>query len=224
MWFPWQRIYTQRMSFHIKKKKILHLLVPFCLTLYKTFKWFFSPLTLMMDKSPLSEPVKWGQESYLFHRVIGKIKWNQGFPAGSYSQRICLQCGRSEFDPGWGRSLGEGHGNPLQYSCLKNPMDRGAWWATVHFSSGLQSTGSQRVKHDWSNLAHKISVDGDCSHEIKRHLLLGRKAMTNLDSILKNKDFTWLTKVHVVNFLIVMYGCENWTIKKAEHYGIDAFE
>ena len=105
MWFPWQRIYTQRMSFHIKKKKILHLLVPFCLTLYKTFKWFFSPLTLMMDKSPLSEPVKWGQESYLFHRVIGKIKWNQGFPAGSYSQRICLQCGRSEFDPGWVKSL-----------------------------------------------------------------------------------------------------------------------
>ena len=51
-----------------------------------------------------------------------------------------------------------------------------------------------------------------------------RKFMTNLDSILKNKDFTWLTKVHVVNFLIVMYGCENWTIKKAEHYGIDAFE
>ena len=67
-------------------------------------------------------------------------------------------------------------------------------------------------------------MDGDCSHEIKRDLLLGRKAMTNLDSILKNKDFTWLTKVHVVNFLIVMYGCENWTIKKAEHYGIDAFE
>ena len=122
----------QRMSFHIKKKKILHLQIPFCLTLYKTFKWFFSPLTLMMDKSQLSEPVKWGQESYLFHRVIGKIKWNQGFPAGSDSQRICLQCGRSEFDPGWGRSLGEGHDYPLQYSCLKNPMDRGAWWATVH--------------------------------------------------------------------------------------------
>ena len=70
-------------------------------------------------------------------------------------------------------------------------------------------------------------MDGDCSHEIKRHLLLGRKAMTSLDSILKNKDFTWLTKVHVVKtivFLIVLYGCENWTIKKAEHYGIDAFE
>ena len=76
-------------------------------------------------------------------------------------------------------------------------------------------------------LGTKITADGDCSHEIKRHLLLGRKAMTSLDSILKNKDFTWLTKVHVVKtivFLIVLYGCENWTIKKAEHYGIDAFE
>ena len=63
-------------------------------------------------------------------------------------------------------------------------------------------------------------MDADCSREIKRHLLLGRKAVTNLDSILKNKDFTWLTKVHVVKtivFLMVMYGCENWTIKKAEH-------
>ena len=73
----------------------------------------------------------------------------------------------------------------------------------------------------------KITTDGDCSHEIKRCLLLGRKAMTNLDSILKNKGFTWLTKVRVVKtivFLIVMYGCESWTIKKAECQRIGAFE
>ena len=66
----------------------------------------------------------------------------------------------------------------------------------------------------------KITVDGDCSHEIKRRLLLGRKVMTNLDSILKNRDITLLTKIHTVktmDFPGVMYGCESWTIKKAEH-------
>ena len=73
----------------------------------------------------------------------------------------------------------------------------------------------------------KISADGDCSHEIKRHLLLGRKAMTNLDSILKSRDVTLLTKVCLVKamfFPVVMYGCESYTIKKAERRGIDAFE
>ena len=73
----------------------------------------------------------------------------------------------------------------------------------------------------------KITADGDCSHEIKISLLLGRKAMTNLDSILKSRDITLQTKVHLVKamvFPIVMYGCESWTIKKAEHLRIDAFE
>ena len=73
----------------------------------------------------------------------------------------------------------------------------------------------------------KITVDGDCSHEIKRRLLLGRKVMTNLDSILKSRDITLITKVHLVKvmvFPVVMYGCENWTIKKAEHQRTDAFE
>ena len=72
----------------------------------------------------------------------------------------------------------------------------------------------------------KITADGDCSHEIKRRLLLGRKVMTNLDSILKSRDIT-LPKVCLVKamiFLVVMYGCESWTIKKAEHQRIDAFE
>ena len=72
---------------------------------------------------------------------------------------------------------------------------------------------------DFIFLGSKITADGDCSHEIKRHLLLGRKVMTNLDSILKSRDFTLPTKVHVVKamvFPVVMYGCENWTIKKAE--------
>ena len=73
----------------------------------------------------------------------------------------------------------------------------------------------------------KITADGDCSHEIKRQLLLGRKAVTNLDSILKCRDITLLTKVHPVKsmvFPVVMYGCESWTIKKAECRRIDAFE
>ena len=72
----------------------------------------------------------------------------------------------------------------------------------------------------------KITADGDCSHEIKGHLLLGRKAMTNLDSILKSRDITLPTKVHLVKamiFPVVMYGCESWTIKKAERRKIDAF-
>ena len=73
----------------------------------------------------------------------------------------------------------------------------------------------------------KITADGDCSHEIKRRLLLGRKAMTNLDSILISRDITLSTKVHLVKamvFPVVMYGCESWTIKKAEHRRTDAFE
>ena len=73
----------------------------------------------------------------------------------------------------------------------------------------------------------KITADGDCSHEIKRRLLLGRKVMTNLDSVLKSRDITLPTKVHLVKamvFPVVMYGCESWTINKAEHQRIDAFE
>ena len=69
----------------------------------------------------------------------------------------------------------------------------------------------------------KITTDGDCSHEIKRHLLLGRKVMTNLDSILKDRDITLSTKVHLVKVMLFP-GCESWTIKKAEHIRIDAFE
>ena len=80
---------------------------------------------------------------------------------------------------------------------------------------------------DFNFLGSKITVNGDCSHEIKRHLLLGRKAMTNLDSILKSRDMTLPTKVHLVKamvFPVVMYRCESWTIKKAECQRIDAFE
>ena len=81
---------------------------------------------------------------------------------------------------------------------------------------------------DFIFLGSKITADGgDCNHEIKRHLLLGRKAVTNLDSVLKSRDITLSIKVHLVKamvFPIVMYGCESWIIKKAEHQRIDAFE
>ena len=80
---------------------------------------------------------------------------------------------------------------------------------------------------DFIFLGSKITADGDCSHEIKRHLLLGRKVMTNLASIFKSRDITLSTKVRLLKavvFPLVMYGCESWTIKKAEHRRINAFE
>ena len=83
------------------------------------------------------------------------------------------------------------------------------------------------VVTDFIFLGSKTIADGDCSHEIKRLLLLGRKAMTNIDSILKGRDITLLTKISIVKamvFPVVMYGCENWTIKKAEHQRIDDFK
>ena len=84
-----------------------------------------------------------------------------------------------------------------------------------------------KIVTNFTFLGSKITADGDCSHEIKRHLLLERKAMINLGSILKSRDITLPTKVHLVKamvFPVVMYGCESWTIKKAECQRIDAFE
>ena len=86
---------------------------------------------------------------------------------------------------------------------------------------------TKKIVRDFIFLISKITADGDCSHEIKRHLLIGRKAMTNLDSILKSRNITLPTKVCLVKamvFLVVMYGCESWTINKAECRRIDAFE
>ena len=87
--------------------------------------------------------------------------------------------------------------------------------------------GNNRKSERRHFFGSKITAGGDCSHEIKRHLLLGRKAMANLDSILKSRDITLPTKVHIVKamvFPVVMYGCESWTIKKAKCQRIDAFE
>ena len=87
--------------------------------------------------------------------------------------------------------------------------------------------GKLETVADFNFLGSKITADGDSSHEIKRCLLLGRKAMTNLDSILKSRDITLPTKVHLVKakvFPVVMHGCESWTVKKAWHQRIDAFD
>jgi len=86
---------------------------------------------------------------------------------------------------------------------------------------------TMEIVADFIFLGSKITADGDCSHEIKRHLYLGRKVMTNLDSIFKSRDITLSTKVRIVKamfFAVVMYGCKSWTVKKAEHRRIDAFE
>ena len=91
----------------------------------------------------------------------------------------------------------------------------------------MENMGKQCKQWQTLFLGSKITADGDCSHEIKRSLLLERKAMTNLDSILKSRDITLSTKVHIVKamvFPVVMHGCESWTMKKAEHRRIDTFE
>ena len=111
-----------------------------------------------------------------------------------------------------------------------------SWLKTLHSENedhGIQSHHfmGNRLGNSGNSVRHyfggsKITADGDCSHEIKRHLLLGRKVMTNLDSIFKSRNITLPTKVCLVKamvFPVVMYGCERWTVKKAEHRRIDAF-
>ena len=99
--------------------------------------------------------------------------------------------------------------------------------ASGHITSWQIDGETVKTVADFNFLGSKITADGDCSHEIKRCLLLGRKTMTNVDSILKSRDITLPTKVCLVNamvFPVIMYGCESWTIEKAEHQRIDAFE
>ena len=111
-------------------------------------------------------------------------------------------------------------------------MDKRTWWAKVHRVAEMDTTEqltgeTVETVSDFIFWGSKITADGDCSHEIKRRLLLGRKVMTNLDSILKSRDITLPTKVRLVKamvFPVVMYGCECWTVKKAECRRIDAFE
>ena len=93
--------------------------------------------------------------------------------------------------------IGEGNGNPLQCSCLENPRDGGAWWAAIY------GVPQSRTRLKWlSSSSSKTTLDGDCSHEIKRHLLLGRKVMTNLNSTLKSRDITLSAKVHLAKAMV----------------------
>ena len=137
--------------------------------------------------------------------------------------------------PGLGRSPGEGNDNTLQYPCLENPMIKVKEESEkVGLKLNTQKTKimpsgpitsweidgeTEETVADFIFLGSKITADADCSHEIKRHLLLGRKAMTNLDGILKSRNVTLPAKVRIVKlmcFPIVMYGFWSWIIKKAE--------
>ena len=110
---------------------------------------------------------------------------------------------------------------------LKLSIQKTKIMASSHITSWQIDGETMETVTDFIFSGSKITADGDCSHEIKRHLLLGRKAMTNIGSMLKSRDITLPTKAHLVKamvFPIVVYGCEIWTVKKAEHQIIDAFE
>ena len=133
-----------------------------------------------------------------------------------------LGAGGKGDDRGWDGGMA----SPTQWTWVW--VSSGNWWWTG--KPGCCSPWGSRVRHDWGTEMNwtelKIIADGVCSREIKRHLLLGRKVMTNLDSILKSRDITLPKKVRLVKamvFPIIKYGCESWTIKKAEHRRIDAF-
>ena len=109
---------------------------------------------------------------------------------------------------------------------LKLNLQKTKIMASDPIASWEMHGGTVETLSDFIFLGSKITADSDWSHEIKRHLLLGRKVMINLDSIFKSRDITLLTKVHLVKamvFPVVMYGCESWTVKKADHRRIDAF-
>ena len=161
-----------------------------------------------------------------------------GFPGGSSGKEPTCQSKRYKrlrFNP-WVRKIF--YRRTLQPTPVYFPRE--SWWAMAHrvAKSWTQlkqlSTCASAHTHTHTHIGvtiYKIltyiTADGDCCHEIKRHLLLGRKAVTNLDSLLKSRDITLLTKVCIVKamiFPVIMYGCENWTIKKGEHQRIDAFE
>ena len=161
--------------------------------------------------------------------MLGLMKWKveSRLPGEISKLQIC----------GWHYPYGR------KWRRTKKPLDeseRGEWKSDLKLNiqkTKIMASGpitswqidreTMGTVRDFIFLGSKITADGDCSHEIKRHLILGRKAMTNLESILKSRDITLSTKVHLVKamvFPIVIYGCESWTIKNAEHWRIDAFE
>ena len=167
----------------------------------------------MLQPTPSSEEVKVIAHIFLaayaawLYQVtyMGQIPWGISRPTSD----------SSNFLQAW-----VSMGTPVNPNCVCNipPSPIISW--QIHEET-------METVRDFTSLVSKITADGDCSHEIKRPLLLGRKPVTNLDSILKSRDITLPTKVHLVKamvFIVVMYGRESWTIKKAEHQRIDAFE
>ena len=158
------------------------------------------------------------------------MQWD--FPGGCLVKNPPANAGDEGSIPRSGRCPKRGNSNVFQYSCLENSMDRRAWQATVHGVTNSQDIPShycmaKRRVTDFLFLGSKITMDSDCSHEIRRQFLLGRKVMTNPASVLKSRDITLLTKVCIVKamvFPVVMHGCESWTVKKAECQRIDAFQ
>ena len=152
-----------------------------------------------------------------------------GFPGGSAGKESSCNVRDLGSISGLGRPLAEGKGYPLQYSGLENSMDyiyslklniqKMKIMASDPITSWEIDAETVETVSDFIFLGSKITAGGDCSHEIKRLLLLGRKVMSNLDSIFKSRDITLPTKVCLVKamvFPVVMYGCESWTVKKAE--------
>ena len=178
---------------------------------------------------PMSQQ-RWILAPLYNHTQNSESENTQGFPGGSDSKESACNAGDLGSVLRSGRSPGEGNDNPFQYSCLENSVDREVWWATVHgvAKNWTWQTDGETVEtvSDFTFFGSKITADGDCIHEIKRCLLLGRKVMTNLDSIFKSRDITLPTKVRLVKamvFPVVMYGCESWTVKKAERRRTDVF-
>ena len=143
---------------------------------------------------------------------------------------------RSGLITSWQIHRGENENNELKSLLMKEEIEKVSLKLSIQ-KTEIMASGpitswqidgeTMEIVRDFIFLGSKITADGDCSHEIKRHLLLGRKVMTNIDSILKSRDITLSTKVHLVKamvFPVVVYGCESWTIKKAEHWRTDAFE
>ena len=137
--------------------------------------------------------------------------YTRGFPDGSVGKESACNAGNEESEK----------------VCLKLNIQKTKVMASSPITSWQIDGETVETVADFIFLGSKINADGDCSNEIKRRLLLGKKVMTNLDSILKSRDITLPTKVRLVKamvFPVVMYGCESWTIKKAEHQRIDVFE
>ena len=180
------------------------------------------------------------RQRHILHDITYNVESKSYNKLNEYNNKKRLQTHRYreqtsgyQWGEGWGRGNSKGKRvitwNPMceTFKNCKLNIQKTKIMASGPITSWQIDGETVETVSDFTFLGSKITADADCSHEIKRYLLLGRKIMTNLDSILKSRDITLSIKVHLVKamvFPVVMYGCERWTIKKAEHQGIDAFE